>query len=67
MLSNNIFNILPLLFPRHNRFAEADSYLQLSYQITDRLLAAGKNIIHDGDDSYYQSKAGSPICYYVFS
>ena len=30
-----------LLFSRHNRFAETHSYLQLSYQITDRLLAAG--------------------------
>ena len=28
-------------FSRHNRFAETHSYLQLSYQITDRLLAAG--------------------------
>ena len=25
-------------------FAETHSYLQLSYQITDRLLAAGKNL-----------------------
>ena len=30
-----------LFFSRHNRFAETHSYLQLSYQITDRLLAAG--------------------------
>ena len=30
-------------FSRHNRFAETHSNLQLSYQITDRLLAAGNN------------------------
>ena len=36
-----------LFFSRHNRLAETLSYLQLSYQITDRLLAAGNagNII----------------------
>ena len=28
-------------FYRHNRFAETHSHLQLSYHITDRLLAAG--------------------------
>ena len=28
-------------FPRNNRFAETHSHLQLSYHITDRLLAAG--------------------------
>ena len=28
-------------FSRHNRFAETHSHLQLSYHITDRLLAAG--------------------------
>ena len=33
-----------LLFSsRHNRFAETHSHLQLSYHITDRLLAAGNN------------------------
>ena len=31
------------IFFRHNRFAETHSYLQLSYQITDRLLAVGNN------------------------
>ena len=30
-----------LFFSRHNRFAETHSHLQLSYHITDRLLAAG--------------------------
>ena len=30
-----------LFFSRHNRFAETHSQLQLSYHITDRLLAAG--------------------------
>ena len=30
-------------FSRHNRFAEMHSHLQLSYHITDRLLAAGNN------------------------
>ena len=30
-----------LIFSRHNRFAETHSHLQLSYHITDRLLAAG--------------------------
>ena len=39
LISNNIFNILPLLFSRHNRFAETHRYFQLSYQITDRVLA----------------------------
>ena len=35
-----------LLFcSRYNSFAETHSYLQLSYQITDRLLAAGNNRI----------------------
>ena len=34
---------LAVIFSRHNRFAETHSYLQLSYQITDRLLAAGNN------------------------
>ena len=32
---------LPLLFSRHRRFAETNSYIQLSYQINDCLLAAG--------------------------
>ena len=32
-----------LIFSWHDRFAETHSYLQLSYQITDRLLAAGNN------------------------
>ena len=31
-------------FSRYNRFAEKHSYLQLSYQITDRLLAANNNL-----------------------
>ena len=31
-------------FSRHNRFAETHSHLQLSYHITDRLLAAGNDI-----------------------
>ena len=31
------------IFSRHNRFAETHSHLQLSYHITDRLLAAGNN------------------------
>ena len=30
-----------LFFSRHNRLAETHSHLQLSYHITDRLLAAG--------------------------
>ena len=30
-------------FSRHNRFAETHSHLQLSYHITDRLLAARNN------------------------
>ena len=30
-----------LIFSRQNRFAETHSHLQLSYHITDRLLAAG--------------------------
>ena len=34
-----------LIFSRHNRFAETHSVLQLSYHITDRLLAAGNNLI----------------------
>ena len=34
-----------LFFSRHNRFAETHSHLQLSYHITDRLLAAGNNRI----------------------
>jgi len=33
-----------LFFSRHNRFAETHSHLQLSYHITDRLLAAGNNL-----------------------
>ena len=33
-----------LVFSRQNRFAETHSHLQLSYHITDRLLAAGNNI-----------------------
>ena len=32
---------LALIFSRHNRFAETHSHLQLSFHITDRLLAAG--------------------------
>ena len=40
IIRNNIFNILLLLFSTHNRFAETYSSLQLSFQITDRLLAA---------------------------
>ena len=32
-----------LIFSRHNRFAETHSHLQLSYHITDRLLAAGND------------------------
>ena len=37
-----------LFFSRHNRFAVTltHSYLQLSYHITDRLMAAGNNIFH---------------------
>ena len=31
-------------FSRHNRFAETHSHLQLSYHITDRLLAAGNEL-----------------------
>ena len=31
-------------FYRHNRFAETHSHLQLSYHITDRLLAAGNKL-----------------------
>ena len=34
-----------LIFSRHNRFAETHSYLQLSYQIIDRPLAAGNYMI----------------------
>ena len=34
-----------LFFSRHNRFAETHSHLQLSYHITDRLLAAGNKYI----------------------
>ena len=60
------FTFYLYFFPWHNRFSETDSYLQLSYQITDRLLSAGINIINDGDYRFYQSKAGSPICNYVF-
>ena len=33
-----------LFFSRHNRFAETHSHLQLSYHITDRLLAAGNKV-----------------------
>ena len=33
-----------LFFSRHNRFAETHSHLQLSYHITDRLLAAGNDL-----------------------
>ena len=33
-------------FSRHNRFAETHSHLQLSYHITDRLLAAGNKHEH---------------------
>ena len=32
---------LAVIFSRHNRFSETHSHLQLSYHITDRLLAAG--------------------------
>ena len=32
-----------LFFSRHNRFTETHSHLQLSYHITDHLLAAGNN------------------------
>ena len=32
-----------LIFSRHKRFAETHSHLQLSYHLTDRLLAAGNN------------------------
>ena len=32
------------LVSRHNRFAETHSHLQLSYNITDRLLAAGNKV-----------------------
>ena len=33
-----------LVFSRQNRFAETHSHLQLSYHITDRLLAAGNKL-----------------------
>ena len=33
----------PLVFSRQNRFAETHSHLQLSYHITDHLLAAGND------------------------
>ena len=36
-----------LFFYRHNRFAETHCHLQLSYHITDRLLAAGNEIHAD--------------------
>ena len=40
----NAYELLAVIFfSRHNRFAETHSYLQLSYQITDRLLAACNN------------------------
>ena len=34
-----------LIFSKHNRFAETHSHLQLSYHITNRLLAAGNNYL----------------------
>ena len=37
-----------LIFSRQNRFAETHSHLQLSYHITDRLLAAGNNTFNGG-------------------
>ena len=45
----NVYEILLqhdwlLFFSRHNRFAETHSYLQLSYHITDRLLAPGNDL-----------------------
>ena len=48
---NNAYEILLqydwlLFFHQHNRLAETHSYLKLSYQITDRLLAAGNNVIN---------------------
>ena len=35
-----------LIFSRQNRFAETHSHLQLSYNITDRLLAAGNSYVY---------------------
>ena len=40
-------------FTRHNRFPETHSYVQFSYQITDRLLVAGKNA--KGDYIYLEN------------
>ena len=42
-LASMLMRYWPLIFSRHNRFAETHSHLQLSYHITDRLLAAGNN------------------------
>ena len=52
-LNNKTFPLLVItyltfylyIFSRHYRFAETHRYLQLSYQITDRLLAAGKQML----------------------
>ena len=48
-------------FSRHNRFAETHSYLQLSYQITDRLLAAGNKTSLDNVGSRSENKGSHPI------
>ena len=40
-----------LVFSRQNRFAETHSHLQLSYHITDRLLAAGNDKVSPEDDT----------------
>ena len=50
---------LLFFFSRHiNRFAETHSHLQLSYHITDRLLAAGNNHIVVTIKIYFKHKYG---------
>ena len=44
-----------LIFSRQNRFAETHSHLKLSYQITDRLLAAGNEMYLNVRNIYTQS------------
>ena len=48
-----------LVFSRQNRFAETHSHLQLSYHITDRLLAAG--------NKYFALRYAKMVSYFWFS
>ena len=50
-----------LFFSRHYRFAETHSHLQLSYHITDRLLAAGNKMLISNSLISLQLNLG--LCY----